>query len=105
VLSAFFDAAAAAITTAILGPRPLLSEAWRRHRFSDARGEDAAAALFGISNQGPHHDLARNFVALVTREHTMGAFSALLRVDGLPSDAELSEPSGWYERVSNSPLA
>jgi uncharacterized protein (DUF2342 family) len=105
VLSAFFDAAAAAITTAILGPRPLLNEAWRRHRFSDARGEDAAAALFGISNQGPHHDLARNFVAQVTREHTMGAFSALLRVDGLPSDVELSEPSGWYERVSNSPLA
>jgi uncharacterized protein (DUF2342 family) len=105
VLSAFFDAAAEEITTAMMGPRPSLSEAWRRHRMSDARGEDAAAALFGISNQGPHHDLARTFVAEVAAAHTLSAFSALLRVDGLPSDAELSDPSGWYERVSNSPLA
>jgi len=105
VLSAFFDAAAEEITSSMMGPRPLLMEAWRRHRFSDARGEDAAAALFGISNQGPHHDLARSFVADVAREHTLGAFSALLRVDGLPSHAELSDPDAWYQRVSTSPLA
>ena len=105
VLSAFFDAAAEEITTAVMGPQPSLSEAWRRHRLSDARGEDAAAALFGISNQGPHHDLARAFVAEVTRDHSLGAFSALLRVDGLPSDAELSDAHAWFERVSNSPLA
>jgi uncharacterized protein (DUF2342 family) len=61
--------------------------------------------LFGISNQGPHHDLARSFVADISREHTLGAFSALLRVDGLPSHAELSDPDAWYERVSTSPLA
>ena len=105
VLSAFFDAAAEEITSALMGPQPSLSEAWRRHRLSDARGEDAAAAMFGISNQGDHHDRARSFVADVARNHSLGAFSALLRVDGLPSDAELSDPSGWYERVSNSPLA
>jgi uncharacterized protein (DUF2342 family) len=104
-LGAFFDAAAAEITVAMMGPRPSLSEAWRRHRLSDARGEDAAAALFGISNQGPHHELARNFVADVAAAHTLSAFSALLRVDGLPSDAELSDADAWYERVSNSPLA
>jgi uncharacterized protein (DUF2342 family) len=105
VLGAFFDAAAAEITTAMMGPRPSLSEAWRRHRLSDARGEDAAAALFGISNQGPHHELARSFVADVAAAHTLSAFSALLRVDGLPSDAELSDADAWYQRVSNSPLA
>jgi uncharacterized protein (DUF2342 family) len=105
VLSAFFDAAAEQITTALLGPKPLLSEAWRRHRLSDARGEDAAAALFGIANQGPHHELARTFVAEVAQNHSLSAFSALLRVDGLPSDAELSEPERWFDRVSNSPLA
>ncbi len=104
-LGAFFDAAATEITTAMMGPRPLLAEAWQRHRISDARGEDAAAALFGIANQGPHHDEARNFVARITREHGLGAFSALLRVDGLPSDAELGDPDAWYERVSTSPLA
>jgi uncharacterized protein (DUF2342 family) len=105
VLGAFFDACAEEITTAMMGPRPSLNEAWRRHRLSDARGEDAAAALFGISNQGPHHELARNFVADVAAAHTLSAFSALLRVDGLPSDAELSDANTWYERVSNSPLA
>jgi uncharacterized protein (DUF2342 family) len=105
VLGAFFDAAATEITTTMMGPRPSLVEAWRRHRFSDARGEDAAAALFGISNQGPHHDLARSFVAQVAQAHTLSAFGALLRVDGLPSNADLSDPAGWYDRVSNSPLA
>lgn len=105
VLGAFFDAAGEEITAALLGPRPLLREAWRRHRLSDARGEDAAAALFGISNQGPHHDMARDFVAHVVSRHTLSAFSALLRVDGLPSHAELSDPDAWFERVSHSPLA
>ena len=50
------------ITETLLGPRPALVEAYARHRRSDARGEDAAAALFGISTQGPHHEAARDFV-------------------------------------------
>ena len=105
VLSAFFDAAAREITEAILGPRPALVEAYRRHRRSDARGEDAAAALFGISNQGPHHELANEFVTSLQREHTLGVFDALLRVDGLPTAPELSDPGAWYERITSSPLA
>ena len=105
VLLAFFDAAAHEITEAILGPRPALVEAYRRHRHSDARGEDAAAALFGISNQGTHHEQAHEFVATLQRAHTLKVFDALLRVDGLPSAAELTSPDAWYERVTNSPLA
>jgi uncharacterized protein (DUF2342 family) len=105
VLSAFFEAAAHEITEAILGPRPALVEAYRRHRHSDARGEDAAAALFGISTQGPHHEQAHDFVATLQRTHTLKVFDALLRVDGLPSASELSDPDAWYERVTNSPLA
>ena len=105
VLSAFFEAAAHEITEAILGPRPALVEAYRRHRHSDARGEDAAAALFGISTQGPHHEQAHEFVATLQREHTLKVFDALLRVDGLPSASELTNPEEWYQRVTNSPLA
>src|SRR5665213_1633595 len=105
VLLAFFDAAAHEITTAILGPRPALVEAYRRHRRSDARGEDAAAALFGIATQGPHHDAAHEFVATLEAQHSLSVFDALLRVDGLPSANELSDPAAWYERVTNSPLA
>ena len=105
VLLAFFEAAAHQITEAILGPRPALVEAYRRHRRSDARGEDAAAALFGISTQGEHHDQAAHFVATLSEVHGLRVFDALLRVDGLPSAAELSKPNAWYERVTNSPLA
>lgn len=105
VLLAFFDAAAHEITEAILGPRPALVEAYRRHRHSDSRGEDAAAALFGISTQGTHHEQAHEFVANLQRAHTLRVFDALLRVDGLPSAAELTNPDAWYERVTNSPLA
>jgi uncharacterized protein (DUF2342 family) len=105
VLSAFFEAAAHEITQAILGPRTALVEAYKRHRISDARGEDAAAALFGISTQGPHHEQAHEFVATLQKAHTLGVFDALLRVDGLPSAAELTDPQSWHERVTNSPLA
>jgi hypothetical protein len=105
VLLAFFESAAHQITEAILGPRPALVEAYRRHRRSDARGEDAAAALFGISTQGEHHDQAAAFVATLSKDHTLRVFDALLRVDGLPSADELRDPNAWFERVTNSPLA
>jgi uncharacterized protein (DUF2342 family) len=105
VLLAFFERAAHDITEALLGPRPALAEAYTRHRRSDARGEDAAAALFGIATQGPHHDKAKDFVAQLADAHGLGVFDALLRVDGLPSASELDNPSAWYERVTNSPLA
>jgi uncharacterized protein (DUF2342 family) len=105
VLLAFFEAAAHEITAAILGPRPILVEAYARHRRSDARGEDAAAALFGISTQGEHHEQAATFVSTMKNAHTLRAFDALLRVDGLPSADELLDPDAWFERVTNSPLA
>ena len=105
VLIAFFDRAASDITESILGPRPALAEAYARHRRSDARGEDAAAALFGIATQGPHHDAAKRFVASLTETHGLEVFDALLRVDGLPSASELEAPEAWFERVTNSPLA
>jgi uncharacterized protein (DUF2342 family) len=105
VLLAFFFAAAQDITEKLLGPRPALAEAYTRHRRSDARGEDAAAALFGISTQGPHHDAATAFVSALVEKHSLSVFDALLRVDGLPSANELNSPDAWYERVTNSPLA
>ena len=105
VLLAFFDAAATDITETLLGPRPALLEAYARHRRSDARGEDAAAALFGISTQGPHHEAAARFVTSLVAEHSLSVFGALLRVDGLPSASELDDPQAWYERVTTSPLA
>ncbi len=106
VLLAFFEAAAQQITETMLGPRPALVEAYRRHRRSDARGEDAAAALFGISTQGEHHEAGGASSCRHSPPSTRSrVFSALLRVDGLPSAEELDDPTAWYERVTNSPLA
>ncbi len=104
-LLAFFETAAHEITNAMLGPRPQLVEAYRRHRRSDARGEDAAAALFGIATQGPHHDDAHLFVDHLRDAHGLRVFDALLRVDGLPSASELGDPDAWWRRVTSSPLA
>lgn len=104
-LLAVGDQMANDITSAIMGPNTALSEAWRRHRLSDARGEDAAAALFGASLQGEHHERARQWVTTLLADVGEAAFTPLLRVDGLPSDEELSSPMQWWTRVSTSPLA
>jgi uncharacterized protein (DUF2342 family) len=104
-LAAYFDAAALTITETMHGPQPTLREAWQRYRRTDARGEDAAAALFSIALQGPHHDEAQEFVRSLIETHGLGVFDAFLRVDGLPSATELRQPQQWLERVSNSPLA
>lgn len=104
-LSAFFDAVAFEVTRSMVGPIPALEEAYKRHRLSDARGEDAASALFGISTQGEHHDHAASFVRELSAAHSLKVFDAFLRVDGLPSAVELTTPHDWYARVSSSPLA
>lgn len=104
-LAQFFDAAALAITETMHGPQGVLREAWRRYRRTDARGEDTAAALFGVSLQGTHHDDADRFVHSLTSAHGLGVFGALLRVDGLPTEEELRDPEAWFARVTNSPLA
>jgi uncharacterized protein (DUF2342 family) len=105
VLRAVFDAVAFNVTEQLLGPVGQLREAYHRHRLADARGEDAAAALFGISTHGDHQNKADEFVAQVVAAHSLSAFTSLLRADGLPTNAELREPAKWFERVSNSPLA
>ena len=104
-LSAYVDDAAQHVTEAIVGPQPALREAYRRFRRSDARGEDAAAALFGITLQGPVHDRAQSFVVTLRESGRYAELGALMRADGLPSAEELSNPDAWCERVRNSPLA
>ncbi|NNN03691.1 MAG: hypothetical protein HKL87_06840 [Acidimicrobiaceae bacterium] len=104
-LLAVGDVVADEITGALTGPHDTLLEAWRRRRLSDARGEDAAAALFGASLQGDHHERAERWARHILSTHGDEALSALLRADALPSDDELSDPERWWNRVSTSPLA
>jgi hypothetical protein len=104
-LRSVLDFVAFSITEQIVGSAPQLREAYRRYRRSDARGEDSAAALFGISTQGEHQDAAEEWTAAIVREHGLGSLTALFRVDGLPSYHELSQPEEWWQRVISSPLA
>jgi uncharacterized protein (DUF2342 family) len=105
VIRAVVDAVAFSVTSTIVGPTPLLREAYRRHRRADARGEDAAASLFGIDPHGSHLGAAEEFVAQIEDRNGLGAFTALLRADGLPAWSELGRPLEWLERVRTSPLA
>lgn len=105
VLGALFDAIANDVTAAIMGPRLSLLEAWQRHQVTEARGENAAAALFGISPQGPHHDAARLFIGALMGLYGASGLEPLWRVDGLPTLEELHHPMDWWARVTQSPLA
>ncbi len=104
-LRSVLDTIGFTVTESIVGPATTLREAYLRYRLSDARGEDAAAALFGISHQGEHQTQADAFVYEIVENHGIEAFAALLRVDGLPSASELWTPEEWFQRVTNSPLA
>jgi uncharacterized protein (DUF2342 family) len=104
-LRAVFDDVAFAVSEQIVGPLPQLREAYRRYRLADARGEEAAGALFGIDTRGAEQNVADAFAAAVVATRGREAFTCLLQADGLPTPEELSEPTRWYERVSTSPLA
>ncbi len=105
VLRSVFDAIAFSITEQLMGPVGQLREAYLRYRLADARGEDAAAALFGIATGGDLQATADEFVAAIIEAHSVSAFTSLLQADGLPTHSELATPEHWYERVTNSPLA
>ncbi|MEI6710523.1 MAG: zinc-dependent metalloprotease [Actinomycetota bacterium] len=105
VLSAFIAFTALRITEMMFGPSNTLAEAYRRHCLSDAQGEAAASALFGIAPRSHFHEPSNDFVATIAEKHGIATFDALLRVDGLPLASELNDPEVWFERVTNSPLA
>ena len=104
-LRAAIDALAAHVTRAMVGPTPLLDEALRRHRRTDARGEDGAAALFGISLRGERVDEAERFVQAVIDQFGIEELTRMFQLDGLPSVSEIGTPELWVTRVRNSPFA
>lgn len=104
-LRSAIDAIAANITRAIVGPTPLFDEALRRHRRSDAKGEDAAAALFGIALRGPRFEEAEQFVRTIIAEFGVEELTRLFQLDGLPSADELTNAQRWRDRVAQSPFA
>jgi uncharacterized protein (DUF2342 family) len=93
------------VTHATLGPTPLLDEAQRRRRRTEARGADGAAALMGVNLRGARVNVADEFVERIVATAGTDVLATFFRVDGLPSSAELANPTAWLERVANSPFA
>ena len=100
-LAAFLDHVATTVATRLTGSHGLLSEAWRRHRTTDAKGEQSAGSLFGLDLSAAEVDRGAKFIAGVL-ERAGNEGVAKLVADGLnlPTPAELDAPGLWLERIA-----
>lgn len=100
-LAAYFDYVATTVASRLTSSHALLSEAWRRHRITDAKGEQSAGSLFGLDLSAVEVERGARFVAgVVERSGNEGL--AKLVSDGLllPTPAELNAPGLWLERIA-----
>lgn len=103
LLRSAIEGVALHITSEIVGPTPLLAEAWRRRQLSDEVSH--AAALFGVSFSRELQSSASNFIEEVHTHFGWEQIAALTQADGLPLDNELDDVHSWRARVTTSPLA
>lgn len=100
-LGAYFDEVAGRVAERMLGSSGQLAEAWHRHRAGDAKGVEAAGALFGLDLSRERVDLGRAFVDGVIEREGFDALSRLTAsAAGLPTPAEIVAPGLWLERTS-----
>jgi putative hydrolase len=100
-LGAYVDHVTTKVAQGLAGSAPALSEAWYRYRIADARGERAAAALFGIDVGRAEVDRGSAFVRGVIEragEEGLGRLWSSART--LPTSAELDAPGLWLARIS-----
>jgi putative hydrolase len=99
-VGAYVDHVADLVCSRLCGSAALLREAWRRHRVTDAKGEQAAGGLFGVDLGAGEVERGQAFVAGVLERSGDAGLTKLLR-DGwaLPTPAELDEPGLWLERL------
>ena len=100
-VGAYVDHVAAQVATRHCGSSSLLIEAWRRHRVTDAKGEQAAGGLFGLDLSAAEVERGHTFVQGVLDREGEAGLAKLLR-DGwaLPTPAELDDPGLWLERLA-----
>jgi uncharacterized protein (DUF2342 family) len=79
----------------------LIGEAWRRHRTTDAKGEQSAGALFGLDLSAGEVDRGAKFVAgVLERDGNLGLARLIESGVNLPTPAELDAPGLWLERIA-----
>jgi uncharacterized protein (DUF2342 family) len=100
-LAAFLDHIASTVTARLTTSHVLLNEAWRRHRTSDAKGEQSAGSLFGLDLSSGEVDRGAKFVAgVLERAGNEGLAKLVSTGVNLPTPAELDAPGLWLERIA-----
>lgn len=103
-LGAYVDHITAAIAGTLTGSAGALTEAWYRYRIADAKGEQAAGALFGIDLGREQVDRGAAFVrGVLERAGEEGLGRLWASPSTLPTPAEVDAPGLWLERI-NLPL-
>ena len=100
-LAAYIDHVAATVAGRLTGSHALIVEAWRRHRVTDAKGEQAAGGLFGLDLSASEVERGERFVAGVLERAGEDGLSRLIEGGHvLPTPAELDAPGLWLERIA-----
>lgn len=100
-LAAYVDHVAATVAGRLTASHALLIEAWRRHRITDAKGEQAAGGLFGLDLSAAEVERGEAFVAGVIERAGEDGLARLLEGGAvLPTPAEVDAPGLWLERIA-----
>ena len=100
-LGAYLDHLAGTVAGRLTASHALLVEAWRRHRITDAKGEQAAGGLFGLDLSAHEVERGEAFVAGVLERAGDDGLSRLLEGGAvLPTPAEVDAPGLWLERIA-----
>ncbi len=100
-LGGYVDHITATIATSLTGSAAALTEAWYRYRIEDAKGEQAAGALFGIDLGREQVDRGVAFARGVVERAGEDGLALLWMSDRtLPTPAEVDAPGLWLERIS-----
>jgi putative hydrolase len=105
VVDAYADRAAGLVGRKLVGSHAQLEEAWYRRRTERGKGDEAAAALFGLDLEQSQVDRGRAFVSGVLERAGEDGLAKLWVSDAnLPTPAEVDAPGLWLERISLPPL-
>ncbi len=100
-MGAYVDHVTATVATTLTGSPGALIEAWYRYRVADAKGERAAAALFGLDLGREQVDRGAAFVrGVLERAGEEGLGRLWSSPSTLPTPAEVDAPGLWLERIS-----
>ena len=100
VIDAYADRIAEQVGASLTGSHAQLAEAWYRRRIERGKGEEAAAALFGMDVDAAQVDRGRAFLAGVVERSDESELTRLWASPAnLPTPAEVDAPGLWLERI------